>query len=278
MSASIPRFGSACVLAMAMIVIGCAHRVPTSDEAHQWQGAGQLVLVVTDDWDADHGTLRHYERRQQAWHQVGTAQPVMVGRDGAAWGIGLHAGGHRGPVKREGDGRSPAGVFAIGPAFGYAASSATALPYLPMQRTNYCVDASGSALYNRIVDARVVGADAVAQSTEPMRRDLHADGDQRYRLGFVVEHNTQARPMAVSCIFAHLWQAPGVATSGCTAMQPAAMAALLAWLRPERHPVFVLLPAGEYRKLQHAWRLPRITGTPASGYDDASGQPESPRP
>jgi L,D-peptidoglycan transpeptidase YkuD (ErfK/YbiS/YcfS/YnhG family) len=273
MSARIPLFGSACALAMAMLVSGCAHRVPASDEAHQWQRAGQLVLVVTDDWDADHGTLRHYERARDGWREVGAAQPVMIGRAGAAWGVGLHAPRPAGPMKREGDGRSPAGAFAIGPAFGYATSAATALPYLPMQATDYCVDVSGSPLYNRIVDARVVGADAVAQSTEPMRRDLHADGDQRYRLGFVVEHNTQARPMAGSCIFAHLWKAPGVATSGCTAMPPAAMDAVLAWLRPDLHPVFVLLPVGEYRKLQPAWRLPRIDDTHASRYG-ASDQPE----
>jgi L,D-peptidoglycan transpeptidase YkuD (ErfK/YbiS/YcfS/YnhG family) len=276
MTTRISLFSSSLALATAMIVIGCAHRVPASDEARQWQQAGQLVLVVTDDWDADHGTLRHYERRQAAWRQVDTAQPVMIGRAGAAWGIGLHAPGHAGPVKREGDGRSPAGAFAIGPAFGYAASSATALPYLPMQGTHYCVDVSGSPLYNRIVDARVVGANAVAQSTEPMRRDLHADGDQRYRLGFVVEHNTQAQPMAGSCIFAHLWKAPGVATSGCTAMQPAVMDALLAWLRPDRHPVFVLLPASEYGKLQRAWQLPRVDDTQASGHG-ASDQPKSHR-
>lgn len=275
MSVRIPFFAAARILAVTMMVSGCVHRAPTPNEASRWQDARQLVLVITDDWEADHGTLRHYERRQSAWHEVGTAQPVMVGRAGAAWGLGLHAPGHAGPVKREGDGRSPAGAFAIGPAFGYAVSSATALPYLPMQQANYCVDVSSSSLYNRIVDARVVGADAVAQSTEPMRRDLHADGDQRYRLGFVVEHNTQARPMAGSCIFAHLWKAPGVATSGCTAMQPATMDALLAWLRPEEHPVFVLLPANQYRALQREWRLPRDADAAASG--DASCQPESPR-
>lgn len=276
MNAGIFRFRPALVLAAAMIVSGCAHRVPGSDAASRWQHARQLVLVVTGDWNADHGMLRHYERRQEAWHEVGTAQPVMIGRAGAAWGLGLHAPGHAGPVKREGDGRSPAGAFAIGPAFGYAASAPTTLPYLPMQHSSYCVDASGSPFYNRIVDARQVGADAVAQSTEPMRRDLHADGDQRYRLGFVVEHNAQALPMAGSCIFAHLWKAPGVATSGCTAMQPATMDDLLAWLRPDEHPVFVLLPASQYRKLQRAWRLPRGADASAAGHD-ASDQPESPR-
>ena len=62
--------------------------------------------------------------------------------------------------------------------------------------------------------------------------------------------------MAGSCIFAHLWKTPDTATAGCTAMAPATMDAVLAWLDPAQRPVFVLLPASEYRALQAAWRLP----------------------
>jgi len=247
------------IAAAALVLIaGCAHQRLQSAESSHWRQAQQLVLVTTADWNADHGLQWRYERTSTGWRQVGDAQPVMVGRSGAAWGLGLHDAGHRGPVKREGDGRSPAGVFAIGEAFGYAPTVATSLPYAAMQASNYCVDVSGSPLYNRIVDADVVGAAAVAQATEPMRRDLHADGDQRYRLGFVIGHNTQARPMAGSCIFAHLWKSPEDPTTGCTAMAPPTMDALLGWLRPDLHPVFVLLPLPKYRQLHGAWGLPAL--------------------
>lgn len=239
---------------------GCASQPAGTGEAARWSDARQLVLVTTADWNADRGVLRHFERGSNGWKQVGNAQPVMVGRSGSAWGLGLHDAGHPGPAKREGDGRSPAGVFAIGEAFGYARSANTALAYAPMQASNYCVDVSGSPLYNRIVDANVVGQAAVAQATEPMRRDLHADGDQRYRLGFVIEHNMQARPMAGSCIFAHLWKSSDAPTTGCTAMAPVAMDAVLAWLRPELDPVFVLLPLPEYARLREPWNLPAIDG------------------
>jgi L,D-peptidoglycan transpeptidase YkuD (ErfK/YbiS/YcfS/YnhG family) len=245
--------------ALALLLLsGCAHRRLQSAEPTHWRQARQLVLVTTSDWNADRGLQRRYERMADGWRQVGDAQPVMIGRSGAAWGLGLHDAGHPGPVKREGDGRSPAGMFAIGEAFGYGPTARTSLPYAAMQASNYCVDVSGSPLYNRIVDADVVGAAAVAQATEPMRRDLHADGDQRYRLGFVIEHNMQARPMAGSCIFAHLWKSPEDPTTGCTAMAPPTMQALLGWLRPELHPVFVLLPLPEYRRLQGAWGLPAL--------------------
>lgn len=161
-----------------------------------------------------------------------------------------------GPIKREGDGRSPAGVFPIGIAFGYSPSEPTALRYQGMTASDYCIDVPGSDAYNKILDASVAGEAAVEASTEPMRRDLHANGDQRYKLGFVIEHNAGARPAGGSCIFAHLWQAPGEPTAGCTAMAEPAMRDLLGWLSADLHPVFVLLPQAEYERLRNTWQLP----------------------
>lgn len=249
---------TALLLAIALLS-ACASttRAPTT----AWSEARQLVLVTTADWDAAQGQMRRFERAAQdgAWQPAGSANPITVGRAGSAWGIGLHPAADAGsaPGKQEGDGRAPAGVFRIGTAFGYAGHADTAWPYQAMQASDYCIDVNGSPLYNRIVDANVVGAAAVAGSTEPMRRDVHANGDARYRLGFVIEHNAGNRSGAGSCIFAHLWQAPGVTTAGCTAMAEPAMQQLLGWLQPQAKPVFVLLPRAEYERLWQPWGLPR---------------------
>lgn len=241
----------------AMASSSCAHRAPTP-AALPWNEARQVVVVVTPDWNANHGVLRTFERSSDGWSEVDDPQPVTVGRNGSAWGLGLHPEAHSGPAKREGDGRSPAGVFDIGTAFGYAGQAGTRLPYAAMQASHYCMDVSASPLYNRIVDAREVGDAAVAGSTEPMRRDLHLAGDQRYRLGFTIEHNPQARPDAGSCIFAHLWKQAGDSTAGCTAMNDPTMTRLLDWLRPDQRPVFVLLPQTQYARLQAPWKLPAL--------------------
>jgi len=217
--------------------------------------AQQMILVIAPDWDSSTASLRRFERHDGQWQAVSLPQPVVIGKSGAAWGLGLHAP-QRGPQKREGDGRAPAGMFAIGEAFGYAPSLATALEYQAMTASDYCIDVSDSPLYNRIVDAGQVGARAIAGSTEPMRRDLHADGDPRYKLGFVIAHNAQRKPGGGSCIFAHLWKNADSATAGCTAMSEAVMRDLLGWLDPARQPLFVLLPRAEYLRLRQAWRLP----------------------
>jgi len=246
-------------LLATLLLAGCTTGGPRND-AGAWGDARQLVLVTTADWDATTGTLRTFARDGTgAWREQGAAAVVSVGRDGAAWGVGLHPAQAAGPTKREGDGRAPAGVFAIGQAFGYATRADTALPYAQMQASNWCMDVVDSPLYNRIVDATQVGDDAVRGSSEPMRLDLHNAGDQRYRAGFVIEHNPDARKGAGSCIFAHLWKAPGAPTAGCTAMADATMQRLYGWLRPDEKPVFVLLPEAEYHRLQAAWHLPSLS-------------------
>lgn len=242
---------------LAALLLLSAWLPPAWSDEVPWSDAQQLVLVTTPGWDSSQATMRTFVRTHGGWEEVDAAVPVVIGRAGAAWGVGLHAP-QAGPRKREGDGRSPAGAFAVGAAFGYAASASLALPYEPMDANDWCIDVSGSPLYNRIVDARQVGVDAVAGSTEPMRRDLHVNGDQRYKIGFVVEHNPANEPDAGSCIFAHVWKSADVATAGCTAMTEPAMRRLVSWLHPDADPVFVLLPLAEYARFRDGWGLPEI--------------------
>jgi len=221
-----------------------------------------MVLVITPDWNTDHGVLRAFERSGHGWKPVIDAQDVTVGHAGSAWGIGLNAPQADGPQKKEGDGRAAAGVFRVGEVFGYATKADTTMPYEAMQDTDWCVDVDGSQYYNQIVDAKKVGEKAVQGSSEPMRRDLHLDGDQRYKIGFVIEHNVKGKAGGGSCIFAHLWKSPTDATAGCTAMPEPVMRRLLAWMKPEEHPVFVLLPKSEYDRLSASWHLPLLDAQP----------------
>jgi L,D-peptidoglycan transpeptidase YkuD (ErfK/YbiS/YcfS/YnhG family) len=215
----------------------------------------QLVLVVTADWNATQGVLRTFDRGSHGWAQRNDSVAVSIGASGSAWGLGLH-GAQPGPQKSEGDGRSPAGIFRIGAAFGYATAEPTGLEYQALTEQDYCIDVSDSPHYNRIVNKHVVGQAAVEGSTEPMRRDIHAQGDQRYKRGFVIEHNPDAVAAKGSCIFAHLWATPGQATVGCTAMDDSAMRDLLTWLEQNKQPIFVLLPQSAYVRVAESWGLP----------------------
>ena len=240
--------------AVALYLADCATRAPqVPSRESPWRDSRQLVLVTIADWNTNRGSLRTYSREGDRWHAADTAQPVTIGHAGAAWGLGLNETHGDGPIKHEGDGRSAAGVFRIGEAFGYGNRADTGLAYRALQASDYCIDVDGSPSYNRIVDANTVDATG---SSEPMRRDLHLNGDQHYRLGFVIEHNAAGKRGAGSCIFAHLWQSPTDTTAGCTAMSDATMTHLLAWLKREDAPIFVLLPEREYTRLHVEWGLP----------------------
>lgn len=252
------RLWHGCLVLSLVMVSAAGGGVMAADADTAWQASRQMVLVVIPDWNTNHGVLRTYERKGSAWQPVDGAQPVTIGQAGAAWGLGLNTPQTQGPQKHEGDGRSAAGVYRIGEAFGYASAAPTQMPYRALQVSDYCMDVSGSPYYNRIVDEREVGEQGVAGSSEPMRRDLHLNGDQLYKVGFVIEHNAQGQPGAGSCIFAHVWRSPTDATAGCTAMPESAMRQLLAWLKPEDQPIFVLLPQAEYEHLHGAWHLPAL--------------------
>jgi L,D-peptidoglycan transpeptidase YkuD (ErfK/YbiS/YcfS/YnhG family) len=242
------------IAALVLVLLSWLPAAAAADDL-AWRDARQLVLVLAADWDRSDAELSRWARVADRWQRVGAARPASIGRAGAAWGRGLHPS-QPGAQKVEGDGRAPAGVFALGPAFGYAAALDTALDYLPMGPTHWCMDVADSPLYNRIVDTREVGEAAVQGSTERMRLDLATPRDQRYRLGLVIGHNPQRVAHGGSCIFAHLWKAPGVPTAGCTAMDGATMQELLEWLDPAQRPVFVLLPRAEHARLRQAWDLP----------------------
>jgi len=218
--------------------------------------ARQLLLVVTADWDAVPGQLRRYDRDSGGpWRPVGDVIPIVVGRTGLAWGVGLtQPDGAPGPVKREGDGRSPAGIFALGTAFGFAdADPALRLPYRRLTPLTDCVDDPGAPQYNTIVD-RDEGAPPPWSSAERMRTV-----DPEYRLGIVVDHNTDPPvPGRGSCIFLHIWDGPTHGTSGCTAMTDAAIETILRWLDPADRPVLVQLPRAEYDARRAPWHLPPL--------------------
>ena len=218
--------------------------------------SGQLILVTTSGWNAVDGEMRLYERDSinDHWKAVGEKIPTVVGRNGMAWGRGLHGGATgEGPVKQEGDGRSPAGVFSLSSAFGYAPpeqAGEVKLPYVQAAATLECVDDPQSAHYNRIVDrAGVENPDW--KSSERMRRD-----DDQYRWGVVVDHNAQGAPGCGSCVFLHIWEAPGKGTSGCAAMNSSSMEDVLRWLDAKERPVLVQLPQAEFERLRTAWGLP----------------------
>jgi D-alanyl-D-alanine dipeptidase len=156
------------------------------------------------------------------------------------------------PVKREGDHKSPAGIFRLGEAFGYAPLKPDGwkLRYLPLTPSTQCVDDPQSRFYNQILDSSAVAVDW--KSAEHMR-----DAGEAYRRGLVVDQNSRpAHPHGGSCVFMHIWGGPGIGTEGCTAMPESQIKAILAWLEPHASPLLVQMPLQQYQQAARNLHLP----------------------
>lgn len=236
------------LLVAILAVAGCAS---LSQSRSPVRGSRQLVLVIAQSWEAPRAELRRFERdgATAPWREVGGAVPVVLGRSGMAWGSGLHPAQGRGPQKREGDGKSPAGVFAIPSAFGFADTMATKAPYQQLTAMTECVDDVTSLYYNSIVQRDRV-SEPDWESSEKMR------SIEEYRIGLLVAHNQPPVRGDGSCIFMHVWRGESSSTAGCTAMDATPLEAIVAWLDPAAAPRLVQLPANEYARLKGSWKLP----------------------
>src|SRR5437868_167114 len=221
-----------------------------------WDGEKKMIMVTTPDWDAVQGTLTRYERRQLKWIKVSEPIPVVVGRTGMAWDPGLrreHADRYPGPIKHEGDGRSPAGVFQLKRGtFGFATELPGSRFYMPLTSTIECVDDPDSRYYGRIVDrASVDHMDW--KSSEKM------SSIPQYRWGVVVNYNMD-QPVRGdgSCVFLHEWSGPANGTAGCTAISPHDIEDLVRWVDGEGRAVLVQLPKREYQRFRIHWQLPAL--------------------
>jgi len=142
------------------------------------------------------------------------------------------------PIKKEGDKRSPAGVFALPSVTGTVPSLPTGLPYREATDKLRCVDDGKSSQYNTVTD------EGSWTSAEEMRAD-------HYAIAVFVAHNPERKPGAGSCIFLHVGDHT---TVGCTTMSRPALAELVAWLKPGA--LLVQLPRQVYRRESKRLGLP----------------------
>lgn len=246
MSDSGPTDMRSLLLLLALLLPVSAFELP--------RGSTQAVVGVTDGWDSSTVTVRFYEKSGDTWHVVAGPWTGRVGREGLAWGRGLHPA-MEGARKREGDWRAPAGVFHIGGAWGYDAAirKHPRLPYRQVTTRDLWVEDPRSPHYNHhlVLDHEPrPGWEQEAQMKQ---------NDHPHSLKLFIAHNAPPQPVpgAGSAIFFHIWRDGGrKPTAGCTTLPEPALRDLLARIDPGRQPLYILLPAADYRRLQGDWRLP----------------------
>ena len=241
-----------CYLFSALLCLfSLAGRAQTGlDELSIPENHRQVVLVTASGWDSKVATLQCYSRSHGSWTKHGERVEVSLGKNGLAWGRGLHAN-TASAEKKEGDGKAPAGIFLFDFVFGYEKTAPTGalFPYRQSTARDYFVDATDSGDYNRWVSVPVDQPNEPRKywaSFERMKR-----ADHLYELGIAVKHNyTPPVKGKGSAIFLHVWRSPGSPTLGCTAMSKENLKELLIWLDPEKEPLLIQVPEGELGELE----------------------------
>jgi L,D-peptidoglycan transpeptidase YkuD (ErfK/YbiS/YcfS/YnhG family) len=217
----------------------------------------QIIVTQSESWASTTASLQCFQRQdaRSPWTRVfKTSMPVLLGRNGLAWGRGVFQAPANGvPAKVEKDGKAPAGLFRLGEFFGNAASPppGTRWPYLQVGPHDAWVDDPRNPLYNQHVR---VDPRSVPVWFEKQRMRL---GDDAYKWMLAIQHNTSpAVPGYGSAIFFHVRRGPKTPTAGCTSMAEENLVKIIRWLEPTASPHYVLLPAQDYQALRGPWGLP----------------------
>jgi len=211
---------------------GCASLAVSSDDAtaewiqtsleHLAGDSSQVLLVTGEDSAAFTTTLYVLEKRGHKWRNAFPPRQALIGEKGFA------------PPgrKKEGDVRTPSGVFALERTFGYAPAIPSRMPYQQSGENDIWVDDVSSPDYNRWVRK----GETSAASFEVMKLP-----DDRYKYVIVIEYNTDPFVRgAGSAIFIHVRRGENMPTLGCVALSESDILEVLEWLDPAAKPLVVM--------------------------------------
>lgn len=177
--------------------------------------AGQAILVTVDN---DVQKIYCVEAMEMGWKVVYGPFECNIGRNGLG-------------KKKEGDGKSPEGIYELGSAFGYGgAPEGSNWSWRETQENDFWIEDSNSEYYNQFVNA-----DNVAKDWKSAEK-LYIS---KFRRALEVLYNKDNEKGLGSAIFLHIWINEKTKTGGCTVMEVSAIETVLKWLRPEARPVLL---------------------------------------
>ncbi len=185
------------------------------------EGSGQVLVVVNDKIIPYHAKVYSFEKRARGWQMKYRPKDALIGENGFA------------PPgeKREGDLKTPAGIFSLTRTFGYSPATKSKMPYKQVSYDDIWVTDSNSVNYNKWVKRSLTKETLF----EEMKRD-----DDLYKYGIVIEYNTNPVQQGEgSAIFMHVMGGPCI-TTGCVALEENDLIEILAWLDPSQKPMVLL--------------------------------------
>lgn len=132
--------------------------------------------------------------------------------------------------KKEGDGKTPSGIYEITALFGKSKPEGASMPFIKTHSLLRCVDDPNSSYYNLIIDSSKTIVDY--NSSEEMLRE-----DGLYDIGAVIDYNREGKKGAGSCIFMHIANKEWGPTAGCVAFKKEDMEQIASMLSKNKTPI-----------------------------------------
>jgi L,D-peptidoglycan transpeptidase YkuD (ErfK/YbiS/YcfS/YnhG family) len=183
----------------------------------------QLVTVVAAHSTSIRGTARLWQRSDGCWTPVAGSWTAWLGRRGVS------------AAKREGDRRTPAGVFGIGRTmYGIAPNPGVRYAYRRIVCGDWWVEDPRSPFYNRFHHVKCGAKPPFTVTSEDLSRSPTA-----YRhLAFIAYNADPVVPGRGSGIFLHA--STGRPTLGCVSFPLPELLRTLRWLRPSSAPLIAI--------------------------------------
>lgn len=127
---------------------------------------------------------------------------------------------------KEGDGKTPIGVFRFTNAFGILENPGTKMDYVQVSENHYWVDDGGSKYYNQFV------------STDEVEKDWTSaehicEYGESYHYVLATSYNSECIPGRGSAVFLHCMSESAEATAGCVAVPEIYMQKIIKCVKPQ---------------------------------------------
>jgi L,D-peptidoglycan transpeptidase YkuD (ErfK/YbiS/YcfS/YnhG family) len=202
--------------------------LPGSESVFQKESQ-QLIFVSVPDRSAQDARLAALEFDDVQWNFRLPPIPAKIGVNGFG-------------KLREGDLKSPEGIYRIRGGFGWGAvDEPLRIPWRKSAHNDYFIDDPHSPYYNQWLRTDEPIA-TFAASWETLYIP-------QYKFSIDFDFNKENVTGLGSAIFLHVWKGPHVPTAGCTAISEAAMSLIVHWLDLDKKPLIIQAESTEIFKL-----------------------------
>lgn len=180
----------------------------------------QMLVVTANATNSFKAEAVLYEKNGDTW-EVTLTSPAVLGKSGIS------------SSKKEGDKKSPVGIYSIGYGFGVNKPANTKVPFKVTTNQDFWIDDTSSSDYNKWVNYSG-DPNEKWKSFERMTNSL-------YEYGLVVEYNMNPIVKGKgSAIFIHVWRNQDSPTLGCIALPKSNVLTLLKEIDPKKNPTIII--------------------------------------